>query len=97
MPSLTGRESKLIIPWCLEAKVLIDNHTTALGVYITIRQRDKGWPNALITVVTPAKPDQPQPTAVRQVTLQDKFMYNSWDSSSIHDVGLNCNKKEGRK
>lgn len=59
MPSLTGREGKLIISWCLEAKVLIDNHRTALRVYIAIRLRDKGWPKTLITVVTRAKPDQP--------------------------------------
>lgn len=59
MPSLTGREGKLIISWCLEAKVLIDNHRTALRVYIAIRLRDKGWPKALITVATRAKPDQP--------------------------------------
>lgn len=59
MPSLAGRESKLIIPWCLEAEVLIDNHRTALRVYIAIRLRDEGWPKALIIVVMRAKPDQP--------------------------------------
>lgn len=59
LPSPTGREGKLIIPGCLEAKVLIDNHRAALRVYIAIRLRDKGWPKALISVVTQAKPDQP--------------------------------------
>lgn len=59
LPSLAGRGSKLIIPWCLEAEGLIDNHRTALRVYIAIKQRDKGGPKALITVVTLAKPDQP--------------------------------------
>lgn len=52
MPSLTGRDGKLIISWCLEAKVLTDNHRTTLGVYIAIRRRDKGWPKALIAAVT---------------------------------------------
>lgn len=61
LPSLTGRDGKLIISWCLEAKVLTDNHRTTLGVYIAIRRRDKGWPKALIAAVTRAKPDQPLP------------------------------------
>lgn len=52
MPSPTGWKGKLISPWCSEAKVLIDNHRTALRVYIAIRLRDKGWPKALISVVT---------------------------------------------
>lgn len=58
-PSLTGRDGKLIISWFLEAKALIDNHRTASRVYIAIRLRDKGWPKALITAATQAKPDQP--------------------------------------
>lgn len=52
LPSLTGRDSELIISWCLEAKVLIGNHGTTFRVHIAIRLRDKGWPKALITVVT---------------------------------------------
>lgn len=34
LPSLTVRGCKLIILWCLEPRVLIDNHRTALGLYI---------------------------------------------------------------
>lgn len=49
LPSPTGRECKLISPWRLEAKVLIDNHRTALRVYIAVILRDEGWPKALIT------------------------------------------------
>lgn len=58
MPSLTGGNGSLIISLFLEAKVLIDNHKTALRMCIAIRLRDKGWPNLLITVVAWGKPNQ---------------------------------------
>lgn len=82
MPSLTGREGKLIISWRLEAKVLIDNHRTALRVYIAIRLRDKGWPKALITAVTRAKTRST--TSLQPFDEQhyrNTFLNNSSDSS----------------
>lgn len=37
LPRLTGSNGRLIISLCFVAKVVIDNHKTALRVYIAIR------------------------------------------------------------
>lgn len=90
MPSLAGMGGKLIIPRCLEAEEFIDNHRTALRVYIAIRLKDKGWPKALITVVTRAKSDQPLVYSCLTSSITGQIsLHNVSDTPSVGGVGVN--------